>query len=39
MQRISEPKLTRCPTCKRKVEGLIGAPALGGKYHYTPKRI
>ncbi len=39
MQRISEPKLTRCPTCKQKVERLIGAPALGGKYHYSPKRI
>ncbi len=39
MQRISEPKLTHCPTCPQKVERLIGPPALGGKYYYSPKRI
>ena len=27
-QRIAEPKLKRCPTCKMPVERLVGAPMV-----------
>jgi putative FmdB family regulatory protein len=39
MQRVAERKLKRCPTCGKAVERLISAPALGGKYSITPKKI
>jgi putative FmdB family regulatory protein len=39
MQRISEPKLKRCPTCKKPVERLISKVALGGKYAVTASKI
>ena len=39
MQRISELKLKRCPTCKKPVERLISKVALGGKYAVTPSKI
>ena len=39
MQRISDPKLKRCPTCKKPVERLISKVALGGKYAVTPGKI
>ena len=39
MQRVAEPKLTRCPTCGRPCERLISAVALGGKYAVTPSKV
>lgn len=39
MQRLSEPKLTRCPTCNKPCERLISAVALGGKYAVTPSKV
>ena len=39
VQRISEPKLRRCPACAKPVERLIGKVALGGKYAITPSKI
>ena len=38
-QRISEPKLTHCPTCRQPCERLVSAPALGGKYAVTDSKI
>jgi putative FmdB family regulatory protein len=39
MQRVAEPKLTRCPTCNKPCERLISAVALGGKYAVTPSKV
>ena len=39
MQRLCEPKLTRCPACGKPVGRLISAAALGGKYSMTPGKI
>lgn len=39
MQRLSEPKLKRCPTCAKPCERLISAARLGGKYNLTPNKI
>ena len=39
MQRVAEPKLTRCPVCNEPCERLISAVALGGKYAVTPGKI
>lgn len=39
MQRVAEPKLTRCPTCDKPCERLISAVALGGKYAVTPSKV
>jgi putative FmdB family regulatory protein len=39
MQRVAEPKLTRCPTCNKPCERLISAVALGGKYAVTPGKV
>ena len=39
MQRLSEPKLKRCPLCRKPVERLISKVALGGKYALTPNKI
>lgn len=39
MQRVAEPKLTRCPTCNKPCERLISAVALGGKYAVTPNKV
>ena len=39
MQKLSEPKLKKCPACKRPVERLISKVALGGKYALTPNKI
>lgn len=38
-QRIAEAKLTHCPACNKPCERLIGAPALGGKYSVSDKKI
>jgi len=38
-QRITEAKLTHCPTCDQPVERLIGVVALGGKYSTTDSQI
>ena len=32
VQRISEPKLRKCPTCGKPVERLVSAAAVHGKY-------
>ena len=32
MQKLAEPKLKKCPGCKKPVERVIGAPAVHGKY-------
>ena len=32
VQRVAEPKLKRCPECRKPVERLIGAVAVHGKY-------
>ena len=39
MQRVAEPKLKRCPQCRKPVERLIGRVALGGKYDVTASKI
>ena len=39
MQRLSEPKLKRCPGCGKPCERLISAARLGGKYDLTPNKI
>ena len=39
MQRVAEPKLTRCPTCDKPCQRLISAVALGGKYAVTPGKV
>jgi len=39
VQRISEDKLTHCPSCDKPVERLISAPALGGKYSTSDARV
>ena len=39
VQRISEAKLTHCPSCGQAVERLIGAPALGGKYSVSDQKV
>lgn len=39
VQRLSEAKLKRCPTCGKAVERVISAAALGGKYSMTPAKI
>ncbi len=32
VQRVSEPRLKRCPACNKPVERLIGAVAVHGKF-------
>ena len=32
MQRVSEPRLKRCPACRKPVERLISAVAVHGKF-------
>jgi putative FmdB family regulatory protein len=32
VQRLSEPKLTKCPRCGKAVERLVSAAAVHGKY-------
>ena len=32
MQRVAEPKLKRCPECRKPVERMVGAAAVHGKY-------
>ncbi len=32
MQRVAEPKLKRCPTCKKNCERLISAVPVHGKF-------
>lgn len=39
VQRLSEPKLTECPTCGQAVARVISAVAIGGKYAITPGKI
>jgi putative FmdB family regulatory protein len=39
MQRLSEDKLTQCPTCARACERQISRVALGGKYAVTDQKI
>ena len=38
-QRISEDKLTQCPTCGQPCERLITAAAIGGKYSTSNSRV
>ena len=38
-QRIAAPKLTKCPTCSKPVERLVGAPRIGGKYSTSDSRV
>ena len=39
MQRVSEPKLKRCPACRKPIERLIGAPAVHGKFSMSPSKL
>ena len=39
MQRLAEPKLERCPACKKMVVRQISQVALGGKYAVTPAKV
>ncbi len=39
VQRLSEPKLKRCPTCKKPVERLISAVAVHGKFSMSPSKL
>ena len=38
-QRIAEPKLKRCPTCRKAVERLISSVKVGGKYSTSNSRV
>jgi len=38
-QRLSEPKLERCPTCDKPCERLISAVSLGGKFSTSNSRV
>ena len=39
-QRMSDPKLKRCPQCDKPVERLISAPAINaGKVNTSDKRV
>ena len=38
-QRITEAKLTRCPTCNKAVERLISPVKIGGKYSTSNSRV
>ena len=38
-QRIAEPKLKKCPTCKKPVERLVGAPRITGKFSTSDSRV
>lgn len=39
VQRLSEDKLTQCPTCQKPCERQISCVALGGKYAITESRL
>jgi putative FmdB family regulatory protein len=39
MQRVAEPKLKRCPACRKPVERLISKVALGGKYSVSDSKV
>lgn len=39
MQRVSAPKLRRCPDCRKPVERLIHAAAVHGKYSLSPSKL
>ena len=39
MQRVAEPKLRRCPACRKPVERLISRVALGGKYSVSDSKV
>jgi putative FmdB family regulatory protein len=39
MQRIAEPKLTHCPTCRQPCERLISAVTITGKYSTSDSRV
>ena len=39
MQRVSEPKLKRCPACRKPVERLISASAVHGKFSMSPSKL
>ncbi len=39
MQRIAEPKLRRCPACRKPVERLIHAVAVHGKFSLAPSKL
>ena len=39
VQRIAEPKLKRCPACKKPVERLVSAASVQTKYSMSPSRL
>ena len=39
VQRVSEPKLKRCPACSKPVERLISAAAVHGKFSMSPSKL
>jgi putative FmdB family regulatory protein len=39
VQRIAEPKLKRCPTCKKPVERLVTAAAVQTKFSMSNSKI
>ena len=39
MQRLSEPKLKRCPACGKRVERVISAAAVQTKFALSPSKL
>ena len=39
MQRLADPKLEHCPTCKQPVVRLISAAAVHGKFSMAPSKL
>ena len=39
VQRVSEPKLKRCPACRKPVERVISAVAVHGKFSMSPSKL
>jgi putative FmdB family regulatory protein len=39
VQRVSEPKLKRCPACSKPVERQISAAAVHGKFSMSPSKL
>jgi putative FmdB family regulatory protein len=39
MQRVSEPKLKRCPECDKPVERVMSPVRIGGKYSTSNSKV
>ena len=39
VQRITEPRLRRCPTCRKPVERLVSAASVQTKFAISPSKL